>query len=358
MKRLVYRLMVKTHRKTGLQYLCITSKEDYEGYTGSGVDWKRHLLIYGEDYDTRVLIATYYRHALKTWGRYYSRLWSVTESPKWANRKDEEGYDFDMTGRLNVVVVTTGKPTQVTQEEFYKNRDNYITTQEGKVAAVDITTGVSLSVTQEEFYKNRDQYKRATDGMVSVIDIITGWSGCITVELYHNDLSGRYKRHTTGTVPVLGGSVTQEEFYENRDKYKTAQEGMVTVIGGMVTPEEFAKNRTKYKTGTDGMVTVINLADGSIASIPKETYHQNKDKFTTSTTDVVIAYDKVQNKQVRISKKEYATNKDRYYRTQGVLGRKGMYNKDGKRFFVKPDDERITSKELVSWEEYKQGHFK
>lgn len=35
-----YKLMIKTHNKTNLKYLCITKRDDWKGYTGSGGIWK------------------------------------------------------------------------------------------------------------------------------------------------------------------------------------------------------------------------------------------------------------------------------------------------------------------------------
>ena len=48
-------LMVKTHNKTGLKYLCQTKKTNWTDYTGSGTDWLSHLKIYGINYTTEVI---------------------------------------------------------------------------------------------------------------------------------------------------------------------------------------------------------------------------------------------------------------------------------------------------------------
>lgn len=83
--------MVKTHRKTGLQYLCQSSRKNLSRYKGSGKYWKLHLKKHGNDIDTHYILKCHTKSALKEWGIYYSKLWSVVESNKWANLKPEEG---------------------------------------------------------------------------------------------------------------------------------------------------------------------------------------------------------------------------------------------------------------------------
>jgi hypothetical protein len=83
--------MVKTHKITGLQYLCQTTRKDPFKYRGSGKYWKLHLDKHGAHIETRILVKCYTKSALKAWGIYYSDLWCVVESNKWANLKREEG---------------------------------------------------------------------------------------------------------------------------------------------------------------------------------------------------------------------------------------------------------------------------
>jgi len=86
-----HKLMIKTHRKTGLKYLCYTKKKDHEAYTGSGVDWLQHLLEHGFDYDTELLLATENFDEFKKKAISLSYEYNVVESKEWANRKIEEG---------------------------------------------------------------------------------------------------------------------------------------------------------------------------------------------------------------------------------------------------------------------------
>jgi hypothetical protein len=86
-----YYLMVKTHKITGLQYLCQTRRKDPFKYLGSGTYWRRHLETHGENIETLILVKCYTKSALREWGIYYSKLWSVADSNKWANLTDEKG---------------------------------------------------------------------------------------------------------------------------------------------------------------------------------------------------------------------------------------------------------------------------
>jgi hypothetical protein len=91
-----YKIMIKTHSKTKLKYLCVTHNEDYEKYKGSGLYWKNHLKIHGSEYiDTELLYETECKEELRNKGLYYSSLYDVVESSEWANLIPETGYDYD-----------------------------------------------------------------------------------------------------------------------------------------------------------------------------------------------------------------------------------------------------------------------
>jgi hypothetical protein len=83
-------LLVKTHLKTGLQYLCQTKQEPFK-YLGSGIYWRRHLKTHGKEISTHILRECNDRTEVEYWGRYYSDLWNVVESAYWANLKPETG---------------------------------------------------------------------------------------------------------------------------------------------------------------------------------------------------------------------------------------------------------------------------
>ena len=91
----MYKLMIKKHNKTGLKYLCVTSKDDHELYRGSGYYWKRHLRTHGNNISTQILFETSSLEELKNEGIKYSAIYDVVESDEWANLIPETGYNKD-----------------------------------------------------------------------------------------------------------------------------------------------------------------------------------------------------------------------------------------------------------------------
>lgn len=87
----MFYLYIKTHNKTGLNYLGKTNREDYHAYPGSGVRWKRHLNKHGYDYSTQILLATEDKDELKNTGIFFSKLFNVVDSKEWANLQEEKG---------------------------------------------------------------------------------------------------------------------------------------------------------------------------------------------------------------------------------------------------------------------------
>lgn len=88
-----HKLMVKTHNKTGLKYLCYTRSEGdtYNSYKGSGTYWKRHLKKYGDNITTILIFESedfdeFKREAIK-----FSIEFDIVNSSTWANLKIEEG---------------------------------------------------------------------------------------------------------------------------------------------------------------------------------------------------------------------------------------------------------------------------
>lgn len=87
----IYYLMVKTHKITGLKYLCQTKRKNPYTYSGSGKYWKQHLAIHGKDIDTKIICECQTPEELKKLGLHYSELWNVVESSEWANLMPETG---------------------------------------------------------------------------------------------------------------------------------------------------------------------------------------------------------------------------------------------------------------------------
>lgn len=117
-------LCIKTHRKTGLKYLCKTIRTDYDRYSGSGKYWKNHLRVHGKDFDTELLRECSSEQELKEWGIYYSNLWNIVESDEWANLKPEEGDGGDPgpIGRAKISESKIGKKHSIEQNNNKSKR--------------------------------------------------------------------------------------------------------------------------------------------------------------------------------------------------------------------------------------------
>jgi hypothetical protein len=93
----MYTLYLKQHNVTGLQYLGVT-KRNAHTYKGSGIYWRDHLVVHGNNVKTIVIIQTSSRNELSAVGRFLSKLWSVAKSENFANLKEEAGYtEFNPT---------------------------------------------------------------------------------------------------------------------------------------------------------------------------------------------------------------------------------------------------------------------
>ena len=87
----MYYLLLKTHNKTGLKYLCQTKRKDPVAYHGSGTRWLRHLRSHGFDFSTKILGKYLTKDKLVKAGQKYSEKWNVKKNRKFANLIDEKG---------------------------------------------------------------------------------------------------------------------------------------------------------------------------------------------------------------------------------------------------------------------------
>jgi hypothetical protein len=91
-----YSIYVK-QAPSGILYLGRTSSDNPEKYLGSGKYWMNHISSHGytsKDIKTWILDEVETHDELRELGRYYSKLFNVAKSDKWANLKDEEGEGF------------------------------------------------------------------------------------------------------------------------------------------------------------------------------------------------------------------------------------------------------------------------
>ena len=92
-----HKLMIKTHNKTGLKYLCYTQSSGslYEKYKGSGHIWKKHLKKHGDDITTDLIYETDDYDDFKRVAIEKSHEYNIVESNEWANLRLEEGTGGD-----------------------------------------------------------------------------------------------------------------------------------------------------------------------------------------------------------------------------------------------------------------------
>lgn len=87
-------LLLKTHKVTGLKYLCRHETLDEKTcfvYPGSGVYWRRHLDKHGYDLTTEILAICETSEEFKVIGIHYSHLYDIVSSKEFANLVIEEG---------------------------------------------------------------------------------------------------------------------------------------------------------------------------------------------------------------------------------------------------------------------------
>ena len=88
---MTYKLYLKTHNKTGLMYLGMTTQEDAHVYRGSGDHWKSHYLKHGYDVTTDILFETTDHEKFKSVCRQKSNTLDVVRNPSYANLIPETG---------------------------------------------------------------------------------------------------------------------------------------------------------------------------------------------------------------------------------------------------------------------------
>lgn len=95
--------MVKIHNKTGMKYLCITKKDDWQKYKGSGKYWMNHLKKHGSDIRTELIYECDDYFEFLVVCRATSDHLDVVLSEEFANIVPETGYNNN-DGKPNIVL--------------------------------------------------------------------------------------------------------------------------------------------------------------------------------------------------------------------------------------------------------------
>jgi hypothetical protein len=83
-------LYIKTHNDTGLKYFGKTITDPYR-YAGTGIYWKRHLSIHGNNVSTEILGYFLSEEECKNAAINFSKKYNIVESAEWANLMPENG---------------------------------------------------------------------------------------------------------------------------------------------------------------------------------------------------------------------------------------------------------------------------
>ena len=117
----VFKLMVKTHNVTGLKYLCITRRKEWQEYPGSGTYWTAHLNKHGYNFSTELLFESEDYEVFVEKCKYYSDLWNVAKNKEFANRVPEYGYSCgDGRGNTNWDLWRANRTEEQKTEQFKK----------------------------------------------------------------------------------------------------------------------------------------------------------------------------------------------------------------------------------------------
>ena len=157
-------LYVKTHRKTGLKYLGITSRDPFS-YSGSGKIWKHHIKKYGNDVVTIVVRWCKDNQSARFWGIFYSNLWNVVSDSSWANIRREEGTGGCQRGaeyarRGGNISKTTGIGIHSRNKEVQREmRVRAASTKKilGKIKIDQLNSEEAILKRKETYIKNKHQ---------------------------------------------------------------------------------------------------------------------------------------------------------------------------------------------------------
>lgn len=121
----IYKLMIKQHKVTGLKYLCITCKENWERYTGSGRHWKNHIKKHGSYFDTELLYESGDYDDFVKVCIFFSDFYDVVKNKEFANAIPESGYDNN-GGKSNFEIFWETATNEIKEEIYKRRRDSLV----------------------------------------------------------------------------------------------------------------------------------------------------------------------------------------------------------------------------------------
>jgi hypothetical protein len=167
----IYKLYVKTHNKTGLNYLGTTTKEDPHKYPGSGTYWGRHLKVHGYDYTTEILHECQSKHELKEQGLYYSNMWNIVENNEWANLIPESGDGRRAPHSLDTItkIMETKRKNGTLNNSSAVASAKMLETRKLKYGTLKTNTVESIAKQLETKKKNRTMNVRTPEAIAKML---------------------------------------------------------------------------------------------------------------------------------------------------------------------------------------------
>lgn len=169
----MFKLMIKTHSVTGLKYLCITRREKWEEYTGSGTYWKKHLKKHGKCFTTELLFQSEDYSEFVEQCVMYSEMFDVANNSEFANVIPESGYESK--DRPNFVIFWE-TADESTKREIYTRRgkalkENHWVLSDSAQTIKDMISKAQIScwnnLSQEEKQIRIDRWRKGVELFMS-----------------------------------------------------------------------------------------------------------------------------------------------------------------------------------------------
>lgn len=134
---LKYKLMLKSHYETGIHYLCITNRKNWEDYKGSGKRWRSLLKKYPSRIITELIYTTDSKEDLAFAAMYHSIAYDIPNNPIFSNLVPELGYEGNQGNFPLWWEGATEEERNAVFEQRQKSLKEYYNTDEGKQNAID-----------------------------------------------------------------------------------------------------------------------------------------------------------------------------------------------------------------------------
>lgn len=158
-----YFLLVKQHNLTGLKYLC-----KHKGtlnsalkYHGSGKYWRLHLAKHGKNLSTQILLETDNLSSFKEKGLYYSNLWDIVKSDKWANLCPEDGIGAPWDGKhlseehkRKIGMACKGKKPMLGKSHSATTKEKIRTAMQGRQLSLEWKQKIGAANKGKHLWKN------------------------------------------------------------------------------------------------------------------------------------------------------------------------------------------------------------